>query len=324
MHDLAVIVVSTNDAGWLRPCLSTVFEHAGGATLDVVVVDNESTDETRELVQAEFPEARVVHSENHGFSHANNRGLLTCEARYVLFLNPDTEVVSGTFGDLVAAMDARPEVGLAGVRQMTADGELWPTIRRFPNAGRAIGEALASERWPMHPSWSGERDLDRSGYEREVDCDWTSGSFMLARREALAGAGSLDERFFLYCEETDLCLRIKRHGWQVRHLPHMTIIHHAGKAGIKPRVVAQEAFSRVQYARKNFSPVHRTAYVTAVGLRHAIRALAPGRDREHARARRAAARHALRTIAGRTGPPYAAPPPVAVAADRSNGTGPPD
>src|SRR5581483_7330886 len=126
MNDLAIIIISTNEARWLEPCLSTVFEHAGGASLDVVVVDNSSTDGTCELVESRFPEARVVGSANHGFGHANNRGAETCNSRYVLFLNPDTEVVAGTFGELVAALDERPDVGLVGARQITADGELWP------------------------------------------------------------------------------------------------------------------------------------------------------------------------------------------------------
>ena len=103
----------------------------------------------------------------------------------MLFLNPDTEIVDGTFGELIATLDARPEVGLAGVRQLTADGELWPTIRRFPTVPRTLGQALGSEQWPVRPAWAGERVLDMDVYERDVDCDWTSGSYMLARREAL-------------------------------------------------------------------------------------------------------------------------------------------
>ena len=116
--DLAIIIVSTNEARWLEACLSTVFDHAGDARLDVVVVDNESTDGTRELVESRFPAARVVASENRGFAHANNRGASTCAARYVLFLNPDTEIVDGTFAELVAAMDERADTGLAGVRPL--------------------------------------------------------------------------------------------------------------------------------------------------------------------------------------------------------------
>jgi len=312
LADLAVIIVSTNEAGWLEPCLRTVLSHAGETTLDVVVIDNESTDGTRELVESCFPAARVLTTPNHGFGHANNRGAVTCNARYLLFLNPDTEIVSGTLGELVAQMDARPGVGLAGIRQITADGTLWPTIRYFPSPLRALGEALWSSRWPLKPRWSGELEQDLSVYEREYPCDWTSGSFMLCRREALLSAGLMDERFFIYSEEPDLSLRMKRAGWQTLHLPTMTIVHHASKAGIRPRNVAQDAYARQQYARKHLQPATRAAYVGAIALRHALRALVPSGHADAPR-RRAAARSALATLAGRLEAPFGAPPPTALA-----------
>lgn len=309
LPDLSIIVVSTNEARWLEPCLRTIFTHAGDASLDVVVVDNGSTDGTRALVETEFPAARVVESENHGFAHANNRGARTSNARYVLFLNPDTEVVDGSFGELVAAMDERPDVGLAGVRQVSADGTLWPTIRYFPSVARALGEALLSERWPRRPVWSGERELDLSLYEREVECDWTAGSFMFARRDALLSAGLLDERFFIYSEEPDLCLRLLRAGWRTVHLPDMTIVHHAEKAGLRPRMVAQDTYTRKQYARKHFSRGRRSAYLSAVFAGHAIRAIVPSRRLPE---RREGAKLAMGTLIGRKQPPFGAPPPTAI------------
>jgi len=311
LADLAIIVVSNSEPHWLEPCLRTVFEHAGEATLDVVVVDNGPTGGGRELVEASFPDARVLVSENRGFGHANNRGALTCTARYVLFLNPDTEIRAGTFGELVAAMDTSPEVGLIGVRQVSPDGVLWPTIRRFPSVMRALGEALASERWPVGGTYFRERELDLSLYDMEVDCDWTAGSFMLARREALLSAGLFDERFFLYSEEPDLCLRIKRAGWAIRHVPAMTILHHAGKGGVRPRMIAQDAYSRRQYASKHFSSPYGALYLGAVAARHLVRAVAPAGDPVRER-RRAAARLALSTLAGRTPPPFGPPPTTAL------------
>ncbi|HET8606466.1 MAG TPA: glycosyltransferase family 2 protein [Gaiellaceae bacterium] len=309
MHDLAVIVVSTNEARWLRACLRSVYRHAATLALDVVVADNESTDGTRELVETEFPAARVVTCANRGFAHANNRAYQTCDARYALFLNPDTEVLAGSFDALVSALDERPSVGLVGVRQVTADGELSPTVRRFPNALRALGEALASERLPVHAGWLGERELRLERYRRELRCDWTSGSFMLARREALESAGLLDERFFIYSEEPDLCLRIVRAGWEVRHLPEMTILHHADKAGVSARMTAQDAYARVQYARKHFGAAHRAAYRGALTLRWLLRLAAPA-------PRRPAARAALAILLGRAAPPFGPPPAQAVAPRR--------
>lgn len=313
MNDLAVVIVSTSEAHWLRPCLSTLFERLGPIDADVVIADN-GVVEASELIENEFPTARVIHCENRGFAHANNRAVETCDSRYVLFLNPDTETLEGTFADLVGRLDARPSVGLAGVKQMTSGGRIYPTIRRFPNALRSLGEALAVERWPFRAPWLGERELDLRLYDEDIACDWVSGSFMLVRREALEAAGLMDERFFIYREEPDLCLRIKKAGWEVRHLPFMTILHHFDKQGIDPRREAQSAFAKVQYARKHFSAVHRAANSGALCVRYALRAIGGGRS-EKSRQRRVASRHALRTLLGREQPPFGRPPERAIARD---------
>jgi len=185
-------------------------------------------------------------------------------------------------------------------------------MRRFPNAARALGEALMCEHWPIQPSWAGERVIDYAAYDDEQVCDWTVGAFMLARREALMSAGVMDERFFLQSEEPDLCLRMKRAGWSVRHLPIMTIVHHAGKAGRNPRMAAQDAFSRRQYAYKHFSPAHRTLYLSAIGARHTFRIIAPARGSDDVRARRVAARRALRALVRPSQPPFCQPPASAL------------
>jgi N-acetylglucosaminyl-diphospho-decaprenol L-rhamnosyltransferase len=308
VSDLAIVIVSYNSAEWLSPCLRSVYAHAGDIDLEVVVVDNGSTDGSTELVEANFPAVKVVHAENRGFAYGNNLGVRAVQSRYVLFLNADTEVLIGAFSDLVAALDERPEVGLAGVRQLTPEGELYPTIRRFPNALRTFFEALGSERFPFRASWLGERELDFLLYEQETQCDWTSGSFMVARADALAAAGPMDERFFMYCEEPDLCLRVKRAGWEVRHLPFMTIIHHAGKSGWSPKLAAQDAFARKQYMHKHYSRIHRAAATAAFALGLGLRALLAGRSSRNRSEHRAAMRAALRTLLGQSHPPYGHPP----------------
>lgn len=309
--DLAVVIVSTNEAHWLEACLATVYAHGGSARLDVVVVDNESSDGTRAFVEDRFPQARVVSCQNRGFAHANNRALMTCTAPYALCLNPDTEIIEGSFGELVEMLDSRPDIGFLGVKQLASDGSLYPSVRRFPTAKRALAEAFVPERWSLRRSGIGERELDLSAYERELECDWTTGAYMLIRREALLGAGLMDERLFLFGDEPDLCMRIKRAGWRVIHSPRMTIVHHAGKAGIKPKLVAQDVYARRVYAEKYFSAPRRYAYLGAVGARHAVRAALSPRGREGAR-RRAASRLALGTLVGRRRPPFGSPPATSV------------
>jgi N-acetylglucosaminyl-diphospho-decaprenol L-rhamnosyltransferase len=302
LDELAVIVVAFNSAPCIAACVRSVFAHLGSLRPDVVVVDAGSSDATAEIV-GDLAGVRLIRSRNGGFAYANNRGLMTCDARYVLFLNPDTEILEGDFGDLLARMDARPEVGLVGVRQVDADGRLDLTIRRFPNVVRALGDALSAERLPGRPRWLGERELDRGAYDREVECDWTSGSFMLARREAIESAGFMDERFFMYSEETDFCRRITAAGWQVRHLPWMTILHYGARVGVDPRIESLSAHSRVLYARKHFSWAHRTMYIGTLLLRHALRLVLAGRGDLGGR-RRVAHWAALRTLLRLSPPPH--------------------
>ncbi|HTW43625.1 MAG TPA: glycosyltransferase family 2 protein [Solirubrobacteraceae bacterium] len=305
VRELAVVIVSHNSASWLEPCLRSLYAHAGGVKLDVVVVDNESSDGSAELVEREFVGARVVRSANRGFAYGNNRGLESVSAPFVLLLNPDTEIVEGTFGELLDRMEADPRLGLAGCRQLNSAGTVHPTIRRFPSATRCLFQALGSERYPVRASWLGERELDPLAYERETPCDWTSGSFMLARSEAIAAVGGMDERYFLYCEEPDLCLRLRRDGWQVRHLPSMTILHAArGSAPRSERLVAQEAYARRQYLSKNVTGVRRHMILFALVLGHLMRALSAGAGEDRT-SRRAASSAAIRALLGLSPPPFA-------------------
>jgi GT2 family glycosyltransferase len=312
MQDLAVLIVSTNESGWLEACLPTVFAAAEGIDIDVVVVDNGGRDGTRELVEREFPQARVVFSENHGFPHANNRALMTIDARYVLFLNPDTEIVKGTFAELLGRMDESPRVGLAGCRQVGPDGQLHFTMRRFPTATRLLMEGLGSERWPVKASWAGQRILDADLHAQEFDADWTTGSFMLCRREALESAGWLDERLFLYSDDPDLALRIKRAGWTVRHLPQMEIVHHAKKMGWSERGFAQYAYAHRVYFDKHYGRVGARAGIAAAAAGYGLRALLFPIVRRSEPEAAIAMRTAFRTAVGLAGPPYEPPPGSAV------------
>jgi len=304
MADLDVIIVSFNSASYLVPCLESIYAHAGGAELDVVVVDNDSSDGSAELVERHFPSVRVIRNENRGFAHANNRGFEATGSPYVLFVNPDVEIREGTFADLLEQLAVRPRVGLIGCRQLTEDGQVYPTIRRFPAPLRSLCEALGSERFPVRASWMGERELDPMAYERESPCDWLTGSFMLARRVAVEDAGLMDERFFLFSEETDLCAGVADGGWEVRYLPAMTIFHDFGKNGLSPRLSAQEAYARRQYLFKRSGSVSRAMSTAALALFHARRALVSAGSDESSRGKRAAARASLRVVLGVAPPPF--------------------
>ncbi|MFI5004106.1 MAG: glycosyltransferase family 2 protein [Solirubrobacterales bacterium] len=267
--DLSVIVVTHNRA---ELALSTL-RSAGAAVRDLevewIVIDSGSTDGTPDAIEAALPDVRVLRERNIGFAAANNRGLERVRGRYVLLLNPDVEIDAGTFDELLATLDARPEIGVASVVQNAPDGTLQYSIRRFPSVWLALGEALAAARWTPLRRWR-EEEPRTAPYRSETPADWLVGAFLIARAQALADVGPLDERFFLYSEETDWCFRFHRAGWGVSHLPTMAITHHSGHAP-GPDLTAQQSYAKVLFARKHYGRVRAASIRAALVLRHALR-----------------------------------------------------
>jgi GT2 family glycosyltransferase len=266
--DLSVVVVTHNGRDMALATLRSARTNAGPIRVEWLVADSGSTDGTPEAIARALPDVEVMRCRNLGFAHANNVALRRARGRYVLLLNPDVEIDRGTLADVVAALDRRPAVGAAGVVQRGSDGALLPSIRRFPSPLRDLGEALFCPRWP---AWRHiqELDVDFARYDRERSVDWLSGSFLIARREAVECAGLLDERFFLYSEEIDWCYRIRAAGWDIRHLPVAEVTHHCG--GTSPERVAELGHSRMLFARKHFAPGRARGIQAALALRHLLR-----------------------------------------------------
>ncbi len=266
--DLSVVVVTHNGRELALATLRSALAATGPIDVEWLVTDNGSTDGTPDAIVAALPEVTVVRSDNRGFAHGNNVALRRARGRYVLLLNPDVEFERGTLAGLVAALDAQPAVGAASVIQRGSDGQVLPSVRRFPSPLRSFAEALLGERLPPLRRHL-ERDLDLDRYFDERDADWLCGAFLIARREAIADAGPLDERFFLYSEETDWCRRIAAAGWRIRHLPAFEVTHHEGP--VTPPRVAEECRSRLLYARKHFGRAGALATHAALILKHGLR-----------------------------------------------------
>ncbi|HWM62706.1 MAG TPA: glycosyltransferase family 2 protein [Solirubrobacterales bacterium] len=267
--DLSVIVVTHNGREMALTTLHSALAATGDASVEWLVVDAASGDGTPDAIERDFPQVRVLRRDNRGFAASNNVALERARGRYVLLLNPDVEIRSGTFGDLVAAMDARPELGLASVVLRGADGELQASIRRFPSPLRSLGEALFSAHWPVFRTLQ-QADTRATCYQHEGDAEWLVGAFLIARREAVAAVGPLDERFFLYSEEIDWCYRFWQAGWPVAHLPAMVVTHHSGE-GKRGELMPQLSHSRMLFAAKHYGAARRTGIRAALALGHAIR-----------------------------------------------------
>ncbi|HEX5194075.1 MAG TPA: glycosyltransferase [Solirubrobacteraceae bacterium] len=301
--DLSVIVVTHNGREMALATLQSAMHAATGLDVEWIVVDSGSEDGTPDAVRQAHPDVVVIEADNRGCAAGNNVGLGVARGRYVLLLNPDVEIAQGTLKGLVVAMDERPKVAVASVVQRGTDGELQPSIRRFPSVRRDLGEALGAYRWPLMRTWQ-ELETRPKVYSRETSADWLVGAFLIVRTEAIAQVGPMDEDFFLYSEEVDWCYRFTQQGWGVHHLPVMTIVHHAGRRD-RGDLMAQLAHSRRLFAAKHYGAGRCTAIRTALALGHVIRilVLSPRSHDPEVSARIRAERRALAVQLGLAGPP---------------------
>lgn len=300
--DVSVVVVTHNGRERALSTISSVRAAMGPVTSEWFIVDCGSTDGTPDEIARLCPDVRVLRRANLGFAAGNNVALTLAQGRYVLLLNPDVTIAHGTVATLVDALDERSEVGVAGVAQRSPEGHPLASTGHFPSITRQFSEALRLTRLPyLGGLQEMDHDTDHRGRERSVD--WLVGAFLFARRTAVEEVGLLDERFFLYSEEKDWCLRFHGAGWDVRHLPVMEIVHHMGGYE-RPGLLAQLAYSKLLFARKHFGWPRRSGIRLGLVVRHALGVIAFGLGRGRASGRGRNEREALRVAMGRQGSPF--------------------
>jgi len=266
MPELAVVIVNHNAGAYLLRCLRSVLERSGDVELEIVVVDNASTDGSAEEAAAAFPQARLIRCENRGFAAGVNVGIGATSAPFVLVLNPDVEIVSGTLAELVRLAEARPRAGAIGPRILNPDGTVYPSGRTVPSLPTAVGHAFLGPVWPRNPFTRRYHlaDWDRTT-ERRVD--WISGAAFLLRRRALEEVGPLDERFFLYAEEVDLFKRLREAGWDIVFTPSLEVVHEQGvSTGRSRRMHLIHAESVYRYFEKHHAHGWRRALLPLARL----------------------------------------------------------
>lgn len=255
--DLSLIIVNWNTREFLAQCLESVAENVRTwerANVETFVVDNASTDGSAALVREHFPWVRLIENvENVGFARANNQALREATGRYAVLLNSDTQVLPDAFRALADFMDAHPEAGACGPLLLNADGSLQPSCHPILTAGREFWRLLFLERlWPR-------ATYPQHRWDRTQPCpvEVIKGACLVVRREALEQVGVLDEAYFMYTEEMDLCYRLLRAGWRNYWAPQAQVIHY-GEASSKQ--VAEAMFvalyrSKVQFQRKFFGEI---------------------------------------------------------------------
>lgn len=214
--DISIIIVNWNTRDLLADCLNSIARTAAGMAHEIIVVDNASSDGSREMVREHFPHVRLlVNAGNVGFAKANNQAIQASAGRYVLLLNSDTVVLPGALPALVRFMDAHPQVGIVGAKLLNRDGTLQPSWARFPTVW---SELLGRN------SRARERYLTREG-ALAFAVDWVGGACFMICRAVVEEVGLLDEGYFMYSEEMDWCFRVRQKSWLVCYYPEAQVVH---------------------------------------------------------------------------------------------------
>ncbi|GIV05647.1 MAG: glycosyl transferase [Fimbriimonadales bacterium] len=228
---LTVQIVNWNAREPLRAALRSILAHPPRCEYEIIVLDNASSDGSVQMLEKEFPEVKLLVSEqNLGFSRGHNLAARAAQGEYLFILNPDTEVLPDALDLLVAYAEQHPDVAIIGPKILNPDGSLQYSCRRFPNPVAALfRNTPLGKLFPNNPY---TRDYLMTDWDhnsiREVD--WVSGAALFIRREVFAQLGGFDERFFMYCEDTDLCYRAWQAGYKVIYYPEPKIKHAIGRS----------------------------------------------------------------------------------------------
>ena len=271
---LSIIIVHYKTRELTLQCLRSIREFSPRIPYEILLIDNGSQDGIGPVIAEEFPEVRLIETgRNDGFSQASNLGIVNSHGKYLLLLNSDTKIIEPVFDRLVQYMDSRSEVGCIGPQHMGANGRHQVSYGKFPDLFSEVLRKIVDYQIALN-------DPNIRGYlaefcSTEQEVDWLSGSCLLLRREALRQAGLLDESFFMYFEDIDLCKRLRDHSWKVIYCPMSKILHYSGqsvKENILAGLVAYRQ-SQIYFARKHYGRVGDYLVRTLLFLKFGVIAL---------------------------------------------------
>jgi N-acetylglucosaminyl-diphospho-decaprenol L-rhamnosyltransferase len=256
--DLSVVVVSYNTAHLLKRMFAALYDAAGSIRMEVIVIDNASSDDSVDILEHDYPDVRVIKNKaNVGFGRANNQAIPYLRGRYILLLNTDAFVEKDTLAKTISYLDDHPSYGILGVKLVGEDGSLQPSCRYFPTPWNVFLQRTGLSRFfPRH------RLVDDMSWDHASvrPCDWVPGCYYLIRGEALNQCGLFDPRFFLYYEEVDHCRTVKSAGWEVLYYPFTEVVHLGGESAktsssftkVGRQISALQIESELLYFRKYY------------------------------------------------------------------------
>lgn len=267
---LSIIIVSWNTVDLLAQCLESIYANPPDGEFEVWVVDNASTDSSVPMVGRQFPQVKLLANDtNLGFAGANNQAIRQSTGDFVLLLNPDTEVKPGALDTLVRFMEAHPQVGAAGSRLLNPDQTLQASCYPVPTLSRELWRLFHLDTIRPYGCYRmADWDLNRP---RAVEV--VQGAALILRRAALDQIGLMDEEYFMYSEELDLCYRLQKGGWPLYWVPQSKIVHYGGQS---TKQVATEMFLCLYQSKLIFMRKHQ-GWLAAQGYKLILLAAAVAR-----------------------------------------------
>ncbi len=231
--DVTLGIITWNAQGLMRQLLDSIRANVRGVSYEIVVVDNDSKDGTKDMLRAEYPEVRLFENErNVGVGPARNRLLNVSRGRYVLSLDNDTTILDNdAVARLVRVMDAHPKCAVGGPKLVYKNGALQLSCRPFPRPLNILFEGTALRKWFGRTHWVLDYTLEDWDHATLREIDWMYGAALIIRRSLLPEVGLFDEGFFYLYEDVEFCLRAKHLGYSVLYIPEAVICHHLEREG---------------------------------------------------------------------------------------------
>lgn len=254
-YQVSIVIVNWNTRDLLRGCIRSIKKETC-CSFEIIVIDNASTDASVEMVATEFPDVKLIPNHaNRGFAAANNQGIAAAQGCYILLLNPDTVVLESAIDKMISWQAQHTDVGCSGCQVLETPTVIQPTCFVDPNPFTLLIVETGLHKFSAHSRFFSSPDYRGWDRQSERDVDVVSGMFMLIPRTVLDHVGLLDDQFFIYAEEADLCRRIREAGFRCVFTPIARILHLEGGGKstkqIRPRMHVQLQKSMLIYTRKH-------------------------------------------------------------------------
>ncbi len=260
--DLSVIIVNWNAGDFIINCIKSIYDNTKNITFEVIVVDNNSSDSSCEHIKSKFADVILIENKNNlGFARANNHGIKQSSGRCILLLNPDTVVLLDSLEKMVELMDNNKDVGGLGCKILNPDLTTHRYFRKDPSLSKEILKLILPERFSLE-----EKRTKPGEYKNEREVQVLSGCCMMVKREVFDKIGLLDEDFFMYGEDVELCQRIRKSSWKIHYTPYAKIIHYGKKSTeqIRTQMSIEGLKSTFKLLKKNSGSFNAMLYRLAI------------------------------------------------------------